>query len=463
MAPGSNHTHRKSTRWHSSPLTRTVGHAGICATLWGCVETARFCSLNEGGAMTRSSRSPTSLPAAAGTPVVNRRDLLKLLGVTAGAVTLPEILAACGSGKSGGGGTASKAVTVGSNASDAVPKQAYVDVFTKAKAATRLDIQVNTVDHNTFQQQINTYLQGTPQDVFFWFAGNRMNFFAQKGPATPISDVWEKIGPNFTEPLKAASTGTDGKQYFVPFYYYPWAVFYRKSVFQQHDYQPAKTWDEYVALLKQQQKDGLTPLAMADDGGWPVMGTFDYINMRTNGYQFHIDLMNGKESWTDARVKTTFDHWAEILPYHDIQGGLARKWEEAAMFLLGMFVGQQFQGADKDDLDFFAFPEINPQFGQDSVEAPIDGFMLSRKLKNEDGSKKLLEYMAGTEAVQTYLKSDPNNIAANTKADTSGYNALQKKAVDLIGSAQHISQFLDRDSRPDFVSIVKQKQSIFVG
>ncbi len=395
--------------------------------------------------MTRSSRSPTSLPAAAGTPVVNRRDLLKLLGVTAGAVTLPEILAACGSGKSGGGGTASKVVTVGSNASDAVPKQAYVDVFTKAKAATGLDIQVNTVDHNTFQQQINTYLQGTPQDVFFWFAGNRMNFFAQKGLATPISDVWEKIGPNFTEAL--------------------------------------------------QQKDGLTPLAMADEGGWPVMGTFDYINMRTNGYQFHIDLMNGKESWTDARVKTTFDHWAEILPYHDIQGGLARKWEEAAatllqkktaMFLLGMFVGQQFQGADKDDLDFFAFPEINPQFGQDSVEAPIDGFMLSRKLKNEDGSKKLLEYMAGTEAVQTYLKSDPNNIAANTKADTSGYNALQKKAVDLIGSAQHISQFLDRDSRPDFVSTVmipslqsfiknpkdttsllgsieKQKQSIFVG
>src|SRR6266545_1677296 len=312
--------------------------------------------------MTRSSRSPTSLPGAAGTPVVNRRDLLKLLGVTAGAVTLPEILAACGSGKSGGGGTTSKVVTVGSNASDAVPKQAYVDVFAKAKAATGLDIQVNTVDHNTFQQNINSYLQGTPQDVFFWFAGNRMNFFAQKGLATPISDVWEKIGPNFT-----------------------------------------------VALLKQQQKDGLTPLAMADDGGWPVMGTFDYINMRTNGYQFHIDLMNGKESWTDARVKTTFDHWAEILPYHDLQGGLARKWEEAAatlaqkktaMFLLGMFVGQQFKGADKNDLDFFAFPEINPQFAQDSVEAPIDGFMLSRKLKNEDGAKKLLEYMAGTEAVQ---------------------------------------------------------------
>ncbi len=446
--------------------------------------------------MTRSSRSPTSpSPSAVGTPLLNRRDLIKMLGVTAGAVALPEVLAACGSsGKSSSSGASSKLVTVGSNASDAAPKKAYVDVFAKAKAATGLEIQVNTVDHNTFQQQINTYLQGTPQDVFMWFAGYRMQFFAQKGLATPISEVWQTIGPNFTQALKDASTGLDGKQYFVPFYYYPWAVFYRKSVFEQHGYQPAKTWDEYVALLKQQKKDGLIPLAMADDGGWPVMGTFDYLNMRINGYQFHIDLMGGKQSWTDPKVKQVFDHWAEILPYHDLQGGLARKWEEAAatlarkktaMFLLGMFVGQQFQGADKDDLDFFAFPEINPEFGQDSVEAPIDGFMVSRRPKNLDGARKLLEYLAGTEAVQTYLKSDPNNIAANTKADTSGYGALQKKAVALIGSAQHISQFLDRDSRPDFVSTVmipslqdfiknpkgtdsllssieKQKQSIFV-
>ena len=39
-------------------------------------------------------------------------------------------------------------------------------------------------------------------------------------------------------------------------------------------------------------------------------------------------------------------------------------------------------------------------------------------------------------------------------ADTSNYNSLQKKAVELIGSASHISQFLDRDTRPDFASTV---------
>jgi len=392
---------------------------------------------------------------------LSRRDLLKVFGVAGAGVAV----ASCGSdngGGGGGGGTASKEVTIGSNSSDAVPKKAYQEVFAGFEKATGLTAKVNTVDHNTFQEQINSYLQGRPDDMFMWFAGYRMQFFAERGLATPISDVWEKVGGNYTDALKAASTGLDGKQYFIPFYYYPWAFFYRKSVFEKGGYQPAKTWDELVALSKQMQKDGLTPIAFADKDGWPAMGTFDYLNMRVNGYDFHISLMGGKESWTDPKVTKVFDTWSELLPYHQ-QGSLGRTWQDAAktlqdkkagMYLLGMFVGQQFQGAAKDDLDFFAFPEIDSTVGTDTVEAPIDGFMLSKKLKNEEGAKKLLEYLAGTEAVNTYLKSDPNNIAANTKADTSGYNALQKKAVDLIGSASHISQFLDRDTRPDFASTV---------
>jgi multiple sugar transport system substrate-binding protein len=400
-------------------------------------------------------------PSASGSGLqLSRRDLLRVLGVAGAGVAV----ASCGSDSGGGGGssTASKEVTVGSNASDAVPKKAYEEVFAGFNKATGLTAKVNTVDHNTFQEQINSYLQGRPDDMFMWFAGYRMQFFAERGLATPVSDVWEKVGANYTDALKAASTGVDGKQYFIPFYYYPWAFFYRKSVFDKNGYQPAKTWDELVALSKQMQKDGLTPIAFADKDGWPAMGTFDYLNMRINGYDFHINLMGGKESWTDPKVTKVFDTWRELLPYHQ-EGSLGRTWQDAAktladkkagLYLLGMFVGQQFQGAAAEDLDFFAFPEIDSTIGTDSVEAPIDGFMLSKKLKNEEGAKKLLEYLAGAEAVNTYLKSDPNNIAANTKADTSGYSALQKKAVDLIGSAKHISQFLDRDTRPDFASTV---------
>jgi multiple sugar transport system substrate-binding protein len=172
--------------------------------------------------------------------------------------------------------------------------------------------------------------------------------------------------------------------------------------------------------------------------------------------------MAGKESWTDPKVKQVFDNWKSLLPFYQ-EGALGRTWQEGAqqlqqkkcgMYLLGSFVGQQFTGADAADLDFFAFPEIDSKYGRDSVEAPIDGFMISKKAKNVAGAKDLLKYLASAEAQLTYLKSDPNNVAANKSADTGGYSALQKKSAELISSAKNISQFLDRDTRPDFASTV---------
>ena len=183
------------------------------------------------------------------------------------------------------------------------------------KTSSGITAKINTVDHNTFQENINNYLQGKPDDVFMWFAGYRMRFFAAKGLAGDLSDVWGKLS-GYSDAFKKASTGDDGKQYFVPSSYYPWAMFYRKSVWKQHGYQVPTTLDQLTALGAQMKRDGLTPIAFADKDGWPAMGTFDILNLRINGYQFHIDLMAGKEAWTSDKVKKVFDTWAGLLPLH---------------------------------------------------------------------------------------------------------------------------------------------------
>jgi multiple sugar transport system substrate-binding protein len=355
-------------------------------------------------------------------------------------------------------------VSFGSNAGgNPVPIAAYAAVFKAFTKKTGTQVKVNTVDHNTFQEQINTYLQGQPQDVFTWFAGYRMQFFAQKGLVSPIDDVWAPIKSQFSPAIQAASKGLDGHFYFVPIYNYPWAVFYRKSVFKAKGYTIPKTWDQFLALCKKIKADGMTPLAFTDKDGWPAMGTFDILNMRINGYDFHVRLMAGKEAWDSAKVKNVFTHWQQLLPYYS-SGALGLTWQEgaaqlinkkAAMFLLGSFVGQQAtKPADHADLDFFAYPEINPAHGQDSIDAPIDGFMMSRKPKNKDGAKQLLSYLASAAAENTYLKTDDNDVAVNKHASQAHYNPLQKKSAQLIAGAKHIAQYMDRDTRPDFASTV---------
>ena len=401
-------------------------------------------------------------PSVAGSGV-NRRTLFKTVLGAGAALTAPGLLAACGS-KSGGGGSGSGSpsgtVTFGSNYSDAKPKAALAAVTGAFQSATPgVTVKINTVDHNSFQENINNYLQGKPDDVFTWFAGFRMRFFAAKGLVGDISDVWSKLS-GFSDAFKKASTGDDGKQYFVPLYNYPWAVFYRPSVFTKYGYTPPKKLDEYVALCQKMQKDGLIPIAFADKDGWPAMGTFDILNMRINGYQFHIDLMAGKKPWTSSQVKKVFDTWTQLMPYHQ-QGSLGRTWQEAAqglqqkkagMYLLGGFVSQQVDNGQ--DLDFFPFPEIDSTIGADAIDAPIDGFMMAKHPKNETGAKALLTYLGGPDAGSLYAKSDPSNVLANSNASTSSYSEFQKKSAALISASKSIAQFLDRDTRPDFASTV---------
>ena len=185
--------------------------------------------------------------------------------------------------------------------------------------------------------------------------------------------MWDAI-TGLGEGFRAASTASDGKQYFVPTSYYTWAVNYNKNVFAENGYAVPTTKDEMMGLAEQMMSDGITPFAYANDGKWPLMGTFDAINMRVNGYDFHIDLMGGNESWTDERVRNVFTEWAELLPFAQ-EGANGRTWQEAAvdmeegragMYLLGTFAASAL--ADASVMDFFNFPEYDSSIG---ASAPV--------------------------------------------------------------------------------------------
>ena len=410
-------------------------------------------------------RYPTNTPVTGG---VDRRSFLKATGLSALAVGgLPTLLAACGSSSGGAsGGSVTGAVSIGSNYSDAAVKSAFSSAVKGYSRASK--VSINTTDHNSFQDNIQNYLQGSPNDVFCWFAGNRMRFFADQGLLTPVDDVWDTIGANFTDAVKSASKGADGKYYLVPWVNYPWVMFYKKSVFSKHGYEVPGTWDALTSLCKKMQSDGFAnPISIGQKDGWPAMGTFDIINMRMNGYQFHVDLMSHKESWTDPKVLNVFKQWSELAPYYT-PGATGRTWQEAVqIFDANKTSGMMFQGTDQvgpqvakanlPDLDFFPFPEIDPAYPTTSaIDAPIDGFLMSSKVQNQAGAAAFLKYLGSAKAEQAFLKPNPSDIGTATNYDTSTYTPLQKKSVQILDSTKNIAQFLDRDTRPDFAYPIVQ-------
>jgi len=335
-----------------------------------------------------------------------------------------------------------------------------------AKKSTGVNITVNTVDHNTFQDDITSYLQGTPNDLATWFAGYRMQYFAAQGLLEPVDDVWDKIGANFSDAVKSLCKGADGHYYFVPIYNYPWVVFYNKSTFSQKGYTVPSTWDDLVTLAKKMKKDGLVPLAFADKDQWPALGMFDILNMRVNGYDYHIKLMHNQASYTDPQVTAVFHQWAELLPYMQ-SGAPGRIWEDAAKTLEAKQAGMMFQGTNQvaaqyvtdgkklSDLSFFQFPAINPAYGQDYMDAPMDGFILPAKAKNKDAAKQVLEYIGTGAAEATYLKYDSWDVAVASGTQVPSYNAIQTASVQAISTQKNVAQFGDRDTAPPMAAALE--------
>ncbi|MGD0123023.1 MAG: ABC transporter substrate-binding protein [Candidatus Limnocylindrales bacterium] len=423
---------------------------------------------------------------------VSRREVLKkgLVGA-AGLTVLPAVVAACSSAAATATAapvtaapvtaapvTAAPAsatpataqltgkLTLGSNHSDASDVIGMKAVNAAFKAATGLDPTMNTVDHNTFQDQINNYLGATPDDVFCWFSGYRMRFFADKGLATPIDDIWATVSANFTAGFANAVVGNDKKVYGVPVDYYPWCIFYRKSLFTAKGYTIPATWTDFLALCAKMKTDGLTPMAFADKDGWPAMGTFDILNLRLNGYDFHVGLMTGAQKWTDPKVTTVFQTWAKLLPFYTT-GYAGLTWQQACdtlvrktagMYFLGLFLTGEVATVDKTavaDLDFFPWPFFgNTYDAEKALDAPIDIMMISAKSPNLAAdlvnAKAYMSFWAKGSTQMFMYQANNGFIPCASDADTTKLDVLTQKAVQIVSGAQRITQFLDRDTRPDF-------------
>ena len=358
-----------------------------------------------------------------------------------------------------------------SNYSDPVPKQAMQDMLDYCSEQTGTSISINTLQHEDYQNTFSQALQATPEDILAWFAGFRMRFFADQGLLGPISDVWEEAGANYSEAFKTASTGNDGEQYFIPIYNYPWVINYRPSLFEENGWEVPTTLDELVALGEEINAAGIVPIAFADKQGWPAMGFFDILNMRQNGYDFHVGLMAGDEKWTDPRVVDVFETWRSLTPYLQ-EGALGRDWQEAAqavlnkeaaMMFIGTFFGEQIplyagEDASQEDIDaiyadwdFFTFPVLGNEFDAEmAIDAPIDGLLMAAEPANPEGAKAMLACLGTGAAQDIFLTASPNNVAAASDADTSAYSPAQQRMAEIISGAGAIAQFLDRDTRPDF-------------
>lgn len=431
-------------------------------------------------------------PSSSGGQLITRREAITrgLIGA-AGLAFLPSVLAACNGSPASPtplrtaiatpgpatptpspadflAGKLSGNLAVASWFSDPPTLTAMTTIDAAFAAETGVSPTLNTIEHGTCADAtIFGACVGTPGDVLSWYPGFRMRQFAAQGLVVPIDDVWSLVKENFAPGFAATVTGADGHVYGIPFDYYPWLFFHRKSLWQARGYEIPSTWDALLALCARMRKDGLTPIAFSDKDGWPATATFDVLNLRLNGYDFHMGLLTGKYKWTDPRVTAVFEAWRKLVPYYppgstnllwqDATAGLVNK--KAGMFYFGTFMSSQIAFADPSgaalaDIDAFTFPFFGNEFDiEKAIEAPADVWIIGAKSPagkaDLDNARAYLQFWARG-STQLPMAKAYGTIPTARDADLSGLGSLFARSAPFSTQAQRITQLMDRDTRPEF-------------
>lgn len=348
-------------------------------------------------------------------------------------------------------------IILNSDQSDPAPKKAMEELIAGfQKANPGITVKWNNFDHEGYKSAIRNFLTADAPDVAAWYAGNRMAPFVKAGLFEDVSDVWKNNDLDSQLKSAAASMTMDGKKWGVPYTYYQWGIYYNKDVYKKVGVTEPKNWTEFVANCEKFKAAGIDCVTTGSKALWPIAGIFDYINMRTNGYEFHMDLTAGKVKWTDPKVKATFAEWAKIIPYTTANHA-AIDWQDAATlivqgkaanYVMGNFSVDTFKkgGMTNDNLGFMIFPEITAGIPR-AEEAPTDTFHIPSGAKNKADAKVFLAYVASAEA-QTKMNAILGQLPVNNKA-TAADDPYIKAGFEELSSAYALAQFFDRDAPAD--------------
>lgn len=347
---------------------------------------------------------------------------------------------------------------------DPIPLAAAEALIADFEAANpEIDVQLTNFDHEAYKNAIRNFLTADPPDLANWYAANRMRPFVEAGLFADISDVWANNG--LTESLASSvlSSTIDGKQYAIPYTYYQWGIYYNRDAYKAAGVEvPADggvTWDQFLANCEKFKAAGIDCVTTGSSALWPVAGIFDYVSLRTNGYQFHSDLAAGKVSWTSPEARAVFENLGKLQPYVTANHA-AIDWQDAAAlfvqgkaanYVMGNFAVGVFKegGMTNDNLGFMVFPEITAGVAR-AEEAPTDTIHLTSGAKNPDDAKAFLAYVASAEA-QSKWNAAVGQLPTNKNSTVDPADPFLTAGFQALSTATGgIAQFWDRDADAEY-------------
>lgn len=292
-------------------------------------------------------------------------------------------------------------------------------------------------------------LGGDPPDSFQVHLGRELiDTHVVANRMESLNDLFKSEGWDKAFPQGVIDLASDkGQAYSVPVNIHRSnVIWYNKKLFEQAGVSAApKTWDEYFATAEKLKAKGIAMATMAGSGAGFSAHEFENILLAQLGPDKYAGLFTGATSWSDDKVKSSFDTLKKMLDY-SVPGYAALQWGDtdellvtgkAASHIMGDWMNGYYKSKKFTDWGWAPAP------GTDGVFLALsDSFGLPKGVKNKDNVINFLK-VCGSKEGQDAFNPLKGSIPARKDADLSKYDDYQKKAISdfatnkIVGSIVH--------------------------
>lgn len=291
--------------------------------------------------------------------------------------------------------------------------QALLDFL--AEEFPNIKIEYQFIENSNYDTIIDTQLvAGEGPDIICESAGGVLKH-ARLGYLAQVND----LASNYS----AAGTGLftyEGNVYALPGISWFEGIYYNKTVFEENNIALPKTFDEYIAVCKQFQELGITPLAAGLKSWEPMLKnsmafvTAEYLSTE-EGKSFGEDYRNGKVTmagtWNEYLEK-----WSEMITegiYTTDMIGIDHDQAleqfaagDAAMFCSGPWDYDAIMAKNPDmQLDMMPFYGTKPSEGW-LIGGPGCGFAVNENSANKEAAMEILAAISTKEGQEAFWQNN---------------------------------------------------------
>ncbi|QAA75947.1 MAG: Alpha-glucosides-binding periplasmic protein AglE precursor [Candidatus Bipolaricaulis sibiricus] len=234
-------------------------------------------------------------------------------------------------------------------------------------------------------------------------------------------------------------------------------VWYNPDALYAEGLAPATSWNELVYITRELANRGKTPWAVGFESGaasgWPGTDWIEDIMLRTAGPELYDKWVAHEIPWTHPAVKRAFELFGSIVRNNAyVYGGTtgvlsinfgdspAVLWDPVpgaylhrqATFIKSFIAGAHPQLDLDQDVGFFVFPPIDPQWGTPLLGA---GDLISA-FRDTPEVRAFLQYLASPDA-QAIWCGALGKLATNVNVDPGIYpDRLTAQAAEILKGAE---------------------------